>query len=218
MKTISEQRIKHCLGILNKRENEKQIIKERLDLLSFQLLHLLDEIEEFSIVVYCKSAAACWLDNDVLKILAGSIRWNGKPIEKDTYFGKPSPASQHIVGRSSDGWREWKNSHHKSMKEISSIPPPKIPSTIRKPDDKFVLPIGLKLHKKYKGKTFTAVTVEDNEIRLDLDGKTYSLNHGTLVCIRTVSPKRASEDAWRWWKCSHPKTGKEVLIDVLRNE
>jgi len=118
MKTISEQRIKDCLAILNKRENEKQIIKERLERLSFQLLYLLDEIEEFSRVVYCKDAAACWLDNDVLKILAGSIRWNGKLIEKDTYFGKPSPASQHIVGRSSNGWTEWRNSHHKSMKEL----------------------------------------------------------------------------------------------------
>lgn len=121
MKTISDQRIKDCLAILNKTENEKQIVKERLEKLSFQLLLLLDEIEEFSRVVYCKDAAACWLDNDVLKILAGSIRWNGKPIEKDTYFGKPSPASRHIVGRSSNGWTEWKNSHHKSMKELRHL-------------------------------------------------------------------------------------------------
>ena len=89
--------------------------------MAFQLVHLLEEIEEFSRVVYCKGAAACWLDNDVLKILSGSIRWNGKPIEKDIYFNKPSPASGHIVGRSSDGWREWKNIHHKSMKELRHL-------------------------------------------------------------------------------------------------
>jgi len=121
MKTISEQRIKDCLAILNKRDNEKQIVKERLEKLSFHLLRLLDEIEEFSRVVYCKNAAACWLDDDVLKILAGSIRWNGKSIEKDTYFSKPSPASQHIVGRSSNGWTKWKNIHHKTMKELRHL-------------------------------------------------------------------------------------------------
>lgn len=122
MKTISEQRIKDCLAILTKRENEKLIVKERLERLSFQLLYLLDEIEEFSRVVYCKDAAACWLDNDVLKILAGSIiYWNGKPIEKDTYFSKPGPASEHILGRSSYGWKEWKNSNHKTMKELNHL-------------------------------------------------------------------------------------------------
>ncbi len=106
---------------MNKGKNEKQIIKERLERLSFQFLFLLDEIEEFGRVVYCKDAAACWLDDDVLKILAGSTRWNGKALEKDTYFSKPSPASQHIVGRSSNGWTEWKNSHHKSMKELRHL-------------------------------------------------------------------------------------------------
>ena len=70
MKTISEKRIKNCLEILGKGTNEKQIIKERLERLSFQFLFLLDEIEEFGRVVYCKDAAACWLGDDVLEILA----------------------------------------------------------------------------------------------------------------------------------------------------
>ena len=121
MKTISEQRIKDCLRILNKREDEKQIIKERLERLSFQLVRLLDEIEEFSRVVYCKGAAACWLDNDVLKILSGSTRWDSKPLEKDIYFSAPSPASTFVVGRSSNGWTEWKSSLHKSMKELRHL-------------------------------------------------------------------------------------------------
>jgi len=121
MKTISEKRIKNCLEILDKGKNEKQIIKERLERLSFQFLFLLDEIEGFGRVVYCKDAAACWLDDDVLKILTGSIRWNGEPIKKDTYFSKPSPASQYIVGRNSNGWREWKNIHHKTMKEMRNL-------------------------------------------------------------------------------------------------
>jgi hypothetical protein len=85
MKTISEQRIKDCLEILNK-EERGEIVKERLERLSCQLLHLLDEIEEFRRVVYCKRAAACRLDNNVLKILSGSIHRSGKPLEKDVYL------------------------------------------------------------------------------------------------------------------------------------
>lgn len=118
MEALSEQRIKGCVEILN-REGEKQIVKERLERLSFQLAHLLSEIEEFRRVVYCNKAAACWLDNDVMRILSNSSRWNGEHIDKDTYFHKPSPAAQHILGRSSDGWREWKDSRERSMKEIS---------------------------------------------------------------------------------------------------
>jgi len=121
MNTISEQRIKHCLEILNKKENEKQIIKERLEGLSFHLVHLLDEIEEFSRVVYCKEAAACCLNKNVLKILRGSTRWNNEHVEKDIYFGAPSPASNYIVGRSSNGWTEWKTINYKTMKELRHL-------------------------------------------------------------------------------------------------
>jgi hypothetical protein len=87
----------------------------------------------------------------------------------------------------------------------------------RRSAEDFVLPTDLPLHKVYKGKKFTAVTVPNNRIRLDLDGNIYTLDEGTLVCIQTVCP-RETENAWRWWKCTHPKTGEEVLIDVLRNE
>jgi hypothetical protein len=114
--------MKHCLEILNRREDEKGVVKERLERLLFELLHLLEKTEEFSRVVYCKGAAACWLDNGVLKILAGSTRWNGKPLETDTYFGAPSPASTYVLGRSSNGWTEWTTSHHKSMKELRHLP------------------------------------------------------------------------------------------------
>lgn len=116
MKIISEQRVKDCLGILNKRDNEKPIVKDRLEKLSFQLGHLLGEIEEFNQVVYCKGAAACWLDNNVLKILSGFIRWDGKPIEKDTYFHAPNPAAWSVGD--SNGWKEWKDKSGKSMKEL----------------------------------------------------------------------------------------------------
>ena len=111
MKTISEQRIKECLEILNK--EERPIVKEHLERLSSQLVHLLDEIEEFNRVVYCKGAAACWLDNGVLKILSGSIR-NGKPLEKDIYFHAPNPAAWFVGG--SNGWKNWKDKSGKSMR------------------------------------------------------------------------------------------------------
>ncbi|MCK5473098.1 MAG: DUF4357 domain-containing protein [Planctomycetes bacterium] len=114
MKTIPEQKIKDCLAILNKGENEKPIIKERLERLSFQLLHLLDEIEEFRRVVYCKDAAACRLDNKVLKILSGSIDQSGRPIERDIYFDAPCPAAGFIG--SSNGWKNWKDRSGKSMR------------------------------------------------------------------------------------------------------
>lgn len=121
MITISERRIKHCLEILNGRQDEKGVVKERLERLSFELMHLLEETEEFSRVVYCKGAAACWLDNGVLRMLAGSTRWNGKSLEEDMYFGAPSPASTYVLGRSSNGWTEWTNSRHKSMKELRHL-------------------------------------------------------------------------------------------------
>ena len=118
MKTIPEQRIKDCLAILNKRETEKPIIKERLERLSFQLEHLLDEIEEFRRVVYCKEAAACRLDYKVLKILSGSIH-SGKPLEKDIYFHAPNPAAAFIG--SSGGLKVWKDKSGKSMEELNRL-------------------------------------------------------------------------------------------------
>jgi hypothetical protein len=114
MKTISEQRIKDCLAILANGENEKPLVKERLERLSFQLEHLFDEIEEFRRVVYCKRAAACRLNNNVLKILSGSIHHNGKPLEKDIYFHAPNPAAGFIG--SSNGLKNWKDRSGKSMR------------------------------------------------------------------------------------------------------
>jgi hypothetical protein len=118
---ISEQRIKDCLAILDKGENEKPIVKERLERLSFQLAHLLDEIEEFRRVVYCKEAAACWLDNNVLKMLSGSkYHYAGwKTLDKDRYYDAPSPASCDALNRgSSNGWNDWKDRLGRSMKKL----------------------------------------------------------------------------------------------------
>ena len=106
----------------------------------------------------------------------------------------------------------------KSVKEILLIAPPKIPNTRRKTDDKLVLPIGLKLHKKYKGKKFTSVTVANNQIRLDLDGNIYTLNQAALSCMHTINPDALSVNAWLWWKCIDPETGEEKYIKKLKKK
>jgi len=116
MKTISEQRIKDCLAIL-KKEGKGEIVKKRLEMLSFQLEHLLDEIEEFSRVVYCKDTVACYLDDGVLKMLSGS-KYNDPgqtTLEKDQYYNSPSPASDAVLGRNSNGRKEWKYKSGKSI-------------------------------------------------------------------------------------------------------
>jgi hypothetical protein len=118
MKTISEQRINDCMGILNRGEEERQLVKERIERLSVALLRVLDEIEEFGRVVYCKGAAACWLDNNVLKILAGSMRSTREPLEKDIYYHAPSPAATFILGRNSNGWKDWKDRRGKSIEDM----------------------------------------------------------------------------------------------------
>ncbi len=109
MGKISEDRLIECLNILKKGEQEQQIVKERIERLSFRLQDLLNEIEEFSAVVYCQEAAALKLDYKVLKLLSGSVRYNGDILEKDMYYHAPSPAATFILGRSSNGREEWKD-------------------------------------------------------------------------------------------------------------
>lgn len=106
----------------------------------------------------------------------------------------------------------------KPVKETLPVAQPKIHNRQRVSGERFVLPVDLRLHKKYGGRKFRAVTVTNNEIRLEIDGEPHTLNEGALLCMRTISPHVRSVDAWTWWKCIHPKTGKEVLIDVLRKE
>jgi len=106
----------------------------------------------------------------------------------------------------------------KPVTESIPITRPKTTNLRQSSGEQFVLPVGLQLHKKYKGKRFTAVTLDNNQIRLDLDGKTYSLNQGTIVCIQSIRPDRDSEDAWRWWKFSDPETREEKVIDVLKKK
>jgi hypothetical protein len=69
--------------------------------------------------VYCKDAAACWLDNGVLKMLYGSKYYYAgwKTLDKDQYYNSPSPAGCAALGRQScNGWKEWKDKSGKSMR------------------------------------------------------------------------------------------------------
>jgi len=113
-----------------------------------------------------------------------------------------------------------KNFLKKPATEPVPIAPPKLKTSYkRQPSgEQYILPVGLKLHKVYKNTKFTAVTLNNNQIRLDLDGNIYSLNQGTLVCVQSIRPDRESEDAWRWWKYNDPKTGEEKGINTLRKK
>lgn len=97
-------------------------------------------------------------------------------------------------------------------------PKPKTSYTRQPSGEEFVLPVGLKLHKVYKNTRFTAVTLDNNQIRLDLDGNIYSLNQGAKFCIQTIIPDRDSVCAWRWWKYNDSETGEEKGIDFLRKK
>lgn len=132
---------------------------------------------------------------------------------------------QSLINQSKNDVSDLKRERRNKIKELEeqnlihlpTIPTSQPPNKRRSAKD-FVLPTELKLHKVYKGKTFTAVTMENNRIRLDLDGETYTLNDGTLVCIRTMSPRVQAQNAWLWWKFNDPKTGNEELINVLRKK
>lgn len=106
----------------------------------------------------------------------------------------------------------------KPVTEPVPITQPKTTNMRQSSGDHFILPVGLQLHKKYKGKRFTAVTLDNNQIRLDLNGNIYSLNQGARFCMRSINPRIKSVDAWIWWKYNDPKTGEEKVIDALRKK
>lgn len=126
---ITCDRVQGVLKILEKAQEEKPLVSQRLDLLSGQLEALMTEIEQFKNVHYCRDAAACYLDNAVVRVLSGS-RVNTatlsrhyspdalesravEPVDsgyvfvRDYFFHAPSPAASFILQRSA-GPREWK--------------------------------------------------------------------------------------------------------------
>jgi Restriction Enzyme Adenine Methylase Associated len=86
-------------------------------------------------------------------------------------------------------------------------------------DRNTILPVGLRLHSIYKGKTFTAEIVAGGKIKLHLDNKIYgSLSWAAVAAIRSTGSSRGTENGWTWWKYIDPKTNQEMPIDVLREE
>lgn len=128
---VNSERVQGVLGILEQAPKEKPLVRQRLDMLAAQLEDLLTEIERFKKVVYCRDAAACILDNGVLRILSGS-RVNATQLSRyyspsglpekgilakedkvyvflrDYFFHAPSPAASLILQRSA-GLPEWKD-------------------------------------------------------------------------------------------------------------
>ncbi|MBA7492002.1 hypothetical protein ES702_02551 [subsurface metagenome] len=83
------------------------------------------------------------------------------------------------------------------------------------PDKTITLQEGLKLHKEYNGKMYTAEVVKGEKIKVG--GKTYnSPSSAAVAVIQSTGSKRKTEDGWRFWKYKDPKTGEEKLLDELR--
>ena len=115
---LSEERLKQAVAILQSAQHERPLAQERLKELAQNLVRLLDEIELFGHVVYCGQAAACLLDNSVLRVLAGSIMWEfvwHKPrrrtrISKDVFWHASSPAAEAALNwNSASGPEKWKD-------------------------------------------------------------------------------------------------------------
>ena len=126
---ISDERLKHAARILQSAQEERPLVQKRLRALAQELARLLDEIELFDTVVYCGEAAACLLSpHDVLRVLAGSIMWEGgkwrgpwkkTKICKDVFWNKPSPAAEAALKRSTaNGLEEWKDRVGRSIHAI----------------------------------------------------------------------------------------------------
>lgn len=78
-----------------------------------------------------------------------------------------------------------------------------------------ILPIGLKLQKTYKRKTFLAEVIEEQKI--NFNGDIYnSVSTAAVAAIRSTGSKRTTEDGWRWWTFEDPETGETKIIDELR--
>ncbi len=112
---ITDDRLKKAFDILQKASDERQLVKDRVEQLKSTLDFVLSEIEKFENVVYCKQAAALRLGNGVLQLLAGSHLHGGKILSQDRFYNKPSPAASDVLGRTSNGRKEWKYRNGKSI-------------------------------------------------------------------------------------------------------
>jgi len=124
---MTYERLAQAVTILQRARDERPVAQERLKVLAQELVCLLDEIELFNTIVYCGKAAACLLDFNVLRVLAGSIMWeNGgnrtrkkTRISKDEFWHKPSPAAAAALNRSTaNGKAEWKDRAGRSINAI----------------------------------------------------------------------------------------------------
>jgi hypothetical protein len=98
-----------------------------------------------------------------------------------------------------------------------ALPPITPDESFESVDRNTVLPVGLRLHNVYKGKTFTAEVVAGEQIRLHLDNKVYSSpSSAAVAAIRSTGSSVGNANGWTWWKYTDSKTNQEKLIDDLR--
>jgi len=131
MDTVTVERLRKALAMLERAGDEREPVKTRLGELRTAMDRLLSEIESFGRVYYCGGAAACLLGHGVTKVLAGSVVQGshrhampedaaetneGYRLQRDICFNKPSPAAEFVLGRvSANGWVEWKDRRYRPM-------------------------------------------------------------------------------------------------------